>query len=94
MEDVNYVRVWLYIEVTFFFIWIISGCLFVFVAYLVKLKPTFKTEYVLSLDDNVWNDKCSDDFLRFIKFDFYLFTFILSVLLTELYIGFNESKDM
>jgi hypothetical protein len=92
--DINYVRVWLFIEISFFFIWILSGAIFVFVAYLIKLKPTLKSEAVLALDDNVWNDKCSDDFLRFIKFDFYIFTFILAMLIMEIYVGLIMTDQM
>lgn len=90
VEDINLVRVWLFIECVYFFIWILSGALFVMVAYIIKFKPTFKTEAAMAADDNVWNDKWSDDFLRFIKFDMYLFSFILSFLLMEIYIGFGE----
>jgi hypothetical protein len=90
VNDINLVRVWLFIECTYFFIWILSGAIFVLVAYIVKFKPTFKSEAAMAADDNVWNDKWSDDFLRFIKFDMYLFSFIVSMLLMELYVGFSD----
>lgn len=89
-NDINLVRVWLFIECIYFFMWILSGALFAFVAYIVKFKPTFKTEAAMAADDNVWNDKWSDDFLRFLKFDMFLVCFIISYLLIEIYIGFGN----
>jgi membrane associated rhomboid family serine protease len=94
VNDINLVRVWLFIESVYFFVWILSGALFALVAYIVKFKPTFKTEAAMAADDNVWNDKWSDDFLRFLKFDMYLWCFILSMLLMELYIGFGNMNHI
>jgi hypothetical protein len=92
IDDINLVRVWLFIECTYFFVWILSSAIFVMVAYLVKFKPTMKCAAALALDDNVWNDKWSDDFLRFIKFDFYIFALIVANLIMEYYIGFSNSS--
>lgn len=40
-------------------------------------------------DDNVWNDKSSDDFLRYLKFEYFFFNFFLAKLLCEIQIGFT-----
>lgn len=41
------VRVWILIDVLFFFSWIVSGMLFVTMAYIFKFKSTMKNEEVL-----------------------------------------------
>jgi hypothetical protein len=41
------VRVWILIDVFFFFAWIVSGMLFVTMAYIFKFKSTMKNEEVL-----------------------------------------------
>ena len=90
IDDINYIRVWLFIECIFFFTWIIASSIFVAISYISKLKPTNKNEAIMLLDDNVWNDKSSDDFLRYIKFDYYIFTAILTNLMVEIMIGFTN----
>ena len=41
------VRVWILIDVFFFFSWIVSGILFVTMAYIFKFKSTMKNEEIL-----------------------------------------------
>lgn len=48
------------------------------IAYIGKFKSTVKSEAVLEMDDNVWNDRKTDDFLRYMKFEFFVMTYFLS----------------
>ena len=86
--DINYVRVWIFIESIYFFSWIFSGVVFLAIAYLWKLEPTDKDEDSIKLDDNVWNDRDADDFLRYVKYDFYIFSKAMSMFLMEIIVGF------
>ena len=72
--ELTNVRVWIYIESIYFFAWIFSGIIFVATAYIFKLEPTDKDEDSIKLDDNVWNDRNADDFLRYVKYDYYVFS--------------------
>lgn len=69
--------------------WLSSGVIFLLYAYIAKFKTIFKNEVLLALDDNVWNDKDSDDFLRYLKQEYYTFAYILSFLLIEVGMGFD-----
>lgn len=79
------------IEITYFFRWILSSIIFVFWAYTVKLNSMSKNEAALASDDNVWNDKDSDDFLRYLKHEFFLVAHVLSFILMEFTVGFGSS---
>ena len=94
LQDINYVRVWIFLESIFFFCWIFSGVLFVASAYLWKLEPTDKDEDSIKLDDNVWNDRDADDFLRYVKYDYYIFSKILSILFMDIIIGFTDFNNV
>lgn len=63
-------------------------------AYLWKLEPTDKDEDSQKLDDNVWNDRDADDFLRYVKYDFYIFSKVLSILFMDIIIGFTNFNDV
>jgi hypothetical protein len=88
-HDVNYIRIWLLIEIVYFWMWLSSGVIFLFYAYIAKFKTIFKNEVLLAMDDNVWNDKDSDDFLRYLKQEYYTFAYILSFMLMELGFSFD-----
>lgn len=100
-EFTNYpseLRIWLFIEATFFFIWIISGIIFVLIAHLLKFRSSIKDDFCLEEDPDVWNNRRIDDFLRYIKFDFFVSTLNISFLLMELMMatsigGKYPSKD-
>jgi len=95
-HDINYIRIWLLIEIVYFWMWLASGIVFLLYAYIAKFKSIFKNEVVLAKDDNVWNDKDSDDFLRYLKQEYYMFAYILSFLAMEIQIGLvgNDKIDM
>lgn len=83
-HDVNYVRIWLLIEILYFWAWLASGIVFLFYAYIAKFKSIFKNEELLKDDGNVWNDKDSDDFLRYLKMEYYMFVYLLSFIAMEI----------
>jgi len=93
-HDLNYIRIWLLIEVVYYFFWLAGGILFVMYAYLVKLKSISKNEALLEQDDNVWNDKDTDDFLHYLKYEYFLFSYILSILATEFFTGFTNLYNL
>jgi hypothetical protein len=90
IHDINYVRVWIFIESIYFFCWLFGGIIFVASAYLWKLEPTDKDEESIKEDDNVWNDRDADDFLRYVKTDYYRFSKTMSILFMEIIIGFTN----
>lgn len=91
-KDVNYVRVWFYMEASYIFIWIFSSCVFTTLAYIFKLKSSVKSDEDLLTDDNIWNDNDSDDYLRYIKHDFFIMVYLLSSFFNAIVWGFSQSK--
>ena len=53
-----------------------------------------KDEEGMKMDDNVWNDRDADDFLRYVKADYYVFNQILSIMLMEFVIGFTDFSEV
>jgi len=72
-----------------FFNWITTSVFFVGFAYLRKFKSISKDEDVLKHDDNVWNDKATDDFLRYLKFEYFMYNYFLCKFLTECFIQYD-----
>lgn len=89
-DNLNYQRAWLTFEVMFYFTWIQASVLFVAYAYLMKFKSVAKNEDLLKDDDDVWNDKWSTDFLRYLKLEYYLITYLLTTLSTMILVGFTN----
>ena len=87
--DLNEVRCWLLIEIIYMFVWIFSSSVFLIIAYYFKIKSVAKHEDLLMLDDDVWNDKDTDDFLRYLKYDYYIMNYVISFFGMELVIGFT-----
>lgn len=94
VHDLNYVRCWLLIESLYFFQWVSMSIFFCMIAYCFKLKSVIKNEYALSLDDNVWNDKNTDDFLRYLKFEYFMITWGLTNFSFDLLICWGENYDL
>lgn len=91
--DLNEVRVMLFIEVTYIFTWIISSIIFTTSAQLFNFKSTVLTDAVLAGDDNVWNDRGTDDFLRYIKHDFFTVVYLITHCLLTALCLFSTSDD-
>ena len=89
-EDINNVRVWLFIESAYIFKWIFSSVIFVTSAHIFKFKSSIISEDDLKLDDDVWNDKDSNDFLRYIKHDYFMFVYICTHFINNLNYGVNH----
>lgn len=90
IKDLDEVRVWLLIEIIYQFVWIFSSMVFLLCAYFFKLQSAVKNEDLLMLDDDVWNDKDSDDYLRYLKFDYFTMTYKISLFIMELALGFSN----
>jgi hypothetical protein len=93
-HDVNYIRIWLLIEIIFFWMWLASGVVFLLYAYVAKFESIFKNEVLLAKDENIWNDKDSDDFLRYLKQEYYMFAYMLSFLAMEIQVGLLDHKEI
>jgi hypothetical protein len=89
VEDLNEVRCWLLIEIIYLFVWIFTSMAFLIIAYYFKIKSVAKNEDLLMLDDDVWNDKDTDDFLRYLKYDYFIMNYAFSFFGMELVIGFT-----
>ena len=87
--DVNFIRAWLLIECACFFSWITCGVLFLFAAYIFKFRSVAKTDAVMEQDENVWNDSSTDDFLRYLKFEFFLLCYLSTFLIMDVFCGFS-----
>lgn len=81
------------VDCYFFFAYIISGVIFTTVAYLIKFNPTSKNEELLLMDDNPWNDKDTEDFLRHLKLEFFLFCYFMAVIMLDAVFGFFPGRD-
>ena len=44
------------------------------------------------MDDNIWNDRGADDFLRYIKHDFFTVVYLITHLLMTAYSSFTTSE--
>lgn len=87
--DVNYVRMWLYIETIFWIMWVLGSVIFMEFAFWFKIKSSIKNDEMLENDDNIWNDRKTDDFLRYIKFDYYVFTLNITCFLMNIYVMYT-----
>lgn len=81
-------RSWLLLEVFLFFTWIWASIFFLLFAYVFKLKSVAKNDTIQGSDDNVWNDRGSDDFLRYLKFEYFMFNFCWTKLFMEISVGY------
>lgn len=89
-EDVNPVRVWLFIESAYLFKWIFSSMVFVTSAHVFKFQSSLMTEEEIKMDDDVWNDRNSCDFLRYMKHDFFMFVYLCTHFINNILYGFND----
>jgi len=76
------------IEVRLFFTWLVVSIMFTLYAYVFKIKSISKSDIVMESDDNVWNDKDTDDFLRYLKFEYFMVSYTLLKMCMEILIGF------
>ena len=70
-KTLNYGEIWLLIETMIFIYQIFMGTLFLLFAYCSKMRPFMRDEYKLENDDNPWNNKNTEDFLRHLKLEYY-----------------------
>lgn len=88
--DLNMVRAWLICEITYFFFTLASGMLFMFICALIPNAGTFTKCVEKMRTQGPWTSKDTNDFLRFVKVEYYLFTLQSSLLLTEISVGFSN----
>lgn len=93
IAEATEVRIWILIDVFFFFAWIASCVIFVTAAYIFKFQSTVKNEELLLQDDNPWNDKDTEDFLRHLKMESLLFSYFIAAIMMDYTIGFFKGKD-
>lgn len=88
--EMNYIRAWLLIEVMYFFNWIISGIVFLILSKLVKFHPIVSDEAETENDEDVWNDRQTQDFVVHLKTEFFHFCYMCSLFTQTCIIGFSE----
>lgn len=88
------IRAYLLLECGFFFGWILVSVFFTLYAYIFKIKSISKSDIVMESDDNVWNDKDTDDFLRYLKFEYFMVSYVLIKGLMEIWLGFIPRDDI
>ena len=95
-QKLDYKRLWFVIEIDFYFRFLFSIVVFLQLTYWTKASTMSKNTADMLDDDNIWNDKNTEDHLRFVKRE----TFDLSLQITFLIwvIGFtffeSESLDV
>jgi len=67
---------------------------FTLYAYVLKVKSSCKSSAVMEMDDNVWNDKDTDDFLRYLKYEYFMCTYFALKIVMEVYIGFVKREEI
>ena len=67
-------EIWILIEAITFFMRIFAGIFFLLTSYLIKSKPFVRHSFFLENDDNPWNNKNTEDFLRHLKVEYFLVT--------------------
>jgi hypothetical protein len=67
---------------------------FTLYAYIFKVKSSCKSSKVMEMDDNVWNDKDTDDFLRYLKYEYFMVSYFLLKMVLQIYIGFIPRDDI
>lgn len=65
-----------------------SGMTFMTAAYIFKFNSTTKNEELLLLDDNPWNDKETEDFLRHLKTEYLVWGYYISSIIMSLEVMF------
>lgn len=88
--EMNFIRAWLLIEVMYFFNWIISGIVFLILSKLVKFHPIVSDEAETENDEDVWNDRQTQDFVVHLKTEFFHFCYMCSLFTQTCIIGFSE----
>ena len=86
----NFVRTWLLLEIIYFFFWLLSGMIFCAYAFIAKFRPISKNEVLLDMDDNVWNDKNTEDFLRYMKYEYFKLCYFGTLIMMEVFVGFSN----
>lgn len=91
--SMNHIRAWLLLEITFFLFSIAAGIVFLLLCSLLPESGGFfnvqnkgRERTVL----NPYNEKNTTDFLRYIKREYFMFTFQATLTLTSCFIGFSN----
>ena len=66
-QIINYRRLWCDFEIDFFFAYLTSMVIYLQLAFWTKAGSFMKDEDDLLNDDDIWNDKNSEDFFRWVK---------------------------
>lgn len=88
--EVTYGEMWILIEVMIFFLRLISGMFFLLFNYLAKVDVFVRPSFLLENDDNPWNNKDTEDFMRHLKIEYFLVTQQVTGCLLPFIIGFFD----
>ena len=97
-QSLNPVLIWNFLEISYFFMWVLALALFCLFAYCEKYKSILKTDFddeIASKDTNqdIWNNKNSDDFLRYFKWEAFNFShYLCQMLMALLVLYFSISR--
>jgi hypothetical protein len=80
---------WMLFELTYFFIQLFCGMAFLGIAHLMRMNPYFRDHEALESDDNPWNNKDTEDFLRHLKEEYFLLVHNLALPVMDLLIPFG-----
>ena len=92
-DQVGDVVIWVVIEVWYFFYWLLSLSIFCLLAYIFKFRTLFKMDaepehlYAYPTDE-IWNNKQSDDFLKYFKWEAFAFGIVGTQLMMTMQVLF------
>lgn len=72
--QIKYSEVWIMMETMVFMFRIFGGIIFLLISYITKIQPFVRHSFLLEFDDNPWNNRDTEDFLRHFKVEYYLVT--------------------
>lgn len=78
------------LEIIFFFVWVLSGIIFLLFAYTSKMSTFMRNTYEIENDDNPWNNKDTEDFLRHLKREYFTMVYSIAYLAMEITCGFTD----
>lgn len=90
--DMDQVRSWLLVEVTFFFFSISAGIGYLFLSSMLPDSGLFLRDHIKVAHEpfNPYNGKNTSDFLSYAKKEYFLFTFQATLVMTGIAIGFTD----
>ena len=90
-DKVDIDLLWILIEMTHWFISTFVGMGFLGFAHLVRMDPLMRDHDALESDDNPWNNKDTEDFLRHLKEEYFMFQYTYTMTIVDILVTMCHS---